>query len=174
MRPPEIVPPEALPTTSSSRSGAIEWKKYRRLALPLSLLAGLVIAVFAPLGVLVFVVSLVFVVWRYRRDHQGSLRAMQGAKMGAFNGLISFLVATAVDAALFHAEYRQQMMVELHRRFAGNPDPQVQHFVQWAGTNQGFAFLVIFSLVFLLVIFLIVSSFIGAVSVSFSASKDRR
>lgn len=173
MRPPEIGPPEALPT-SSSRSGAIEWKKYRRAALPLSFLAGLILAVFAPLGLLVFVVSLVFLVWRYRREHQGSLRAMQGAKMGAFNGLISFLVATAVDAALFHAEYRQQMMDELHRRFAGNPDPQLQHFVQWAGTNQGFAVLVIFSLVFLLVIFLIVSSFIGAVSVSFSASKNRR
>lgn len=173
MRPLEIGPPEALPT-SSSRSGAIEWKKYRRAALPPSFLAGLILAVFAPLGLLVFVVSLVFLVWRYRRDHLGPLRAMQGAKMGAFNGLISFLVATAVDAALFHAEYRQQMMDELHRRFAGNPDPQVQHFVQWAGTNQGFAVLVIFSLVFLLVIFLIVSSFIGAVSVSFSASKNRR
>ena len=169
----DLIAPAAPPVNSNQR-WAINWKKYRRLALPLSFVAGAITGLVPPIGLLLFVALLVFTVGRYCRDHQSPLRALQGAKMGAFNGLISFLVAAAVRAALFHAEYRQQMMVELHRRLADNPDPQFQHILQWAGTNQGFAVLVIFSLIFFLVIFLIVSSFIGAVSVSFSAGKDRR
>ncbi|HEY6249619.1 MAG TPA: hypothetical protein VI685_06635 [Candidatus Angelobacter sp.] len=155
-------------------TGDIQWKQYRRLAMPLSFVAGVGISLLAPLGLLFFVASIVFLVGRYRRDHQGPLRPVQGAKLGAFNGLITFVVAAAMDAALFHEAYRQQIMLGLQKQFGGNPDPKIQQFVHWVGTNQGLAFFVAFSLILGLAIFLIVSSFIGAISVSFSSNRDRR
>lgn len=166
--PPATQPPDAF------QGGDIEWKKYRRVALPLSLLAGLGIAAVAPVGLLFFVGSVVFAVGRYGRDHQGPLRASHGAKMGAFNGLISFLVAAALSTLLYHAEYHRQIMEMVQKQYGGNPDPRAQQVLHLLSTASGYTFFVILSLVFTLVIFLIVSSFIGAVSVSFAANRNRR
>jgi len=144
------------------------------MALPLSLIAGLGISLLPPIGLLFFVASTVYAVGRYGRDHQGPLKASQGAKMGAFNGLISYVVATALGMALNHADYRQQMMLTLQKQFHGNSDPQVQQMLHWIATNQGFVVFTLIALLFGLVVFLIVSSFIGAVTVSFSGNRDRR
>lgn len=155
----------------------IEWRKYRRVALPLSLLAGLGIAFYFPLGLLFFVVAIVYAVGRYAREHQGPLRASHGAKMGAVSGFISFVVIAAVgvlQVAYNFDEYRKQTLVPLQQRLAGNPDPRVQQFIHWASTDHGFIMMLILSMCFLLVVFLIVSSFIGAVSVSFAGNRNRR
>lgn len=173
---PNAIPPE-LPTADSSQRGEVEWKRYRRVALPLSLVAGLGIAFYPPLGLLFFVGAIVYAVSRYAREHPGPLRASHGAKMGAVSGFISFIVIAVVAAlqeVLNFDEYRQQVLVPLQKRLADNPDPRMQQFVHWVGTNQGFITMSILSLCFLLVVFLIVSSFIGAVSVSFAANRNRR
>jgi hypothetical protein len=169
----DLISPTVPPSPSSQR-GAIDWKRYRRLALPLSVLAGVGIAAFAPIGLLFFVASIVFTVGRYTRNHQGPLRASHGAKMGAFNGLISFVVTVALVALLFRHEFHQQMMQALQKQYGGNTDPQIQQLVHWMSTSQGYTFLVIFSIVFGLAVLLIVSSFIGAISVTFSANRARR
>lgn len=146
------------------------------MALPLSLLAGLGIAFYPPLGLLFFVGAIVYAVARYAREHSGPLRASHGAKMGAVSGFISFVVIAAVaimQEALNFEEYRKQVLAPMQQRFAANPDPRIQQFIHWASTDQGFIMMSIFSLFFLLIVFLIVSSFIGAVSLSLSASKKR-
>lgn len=168
----DLIPPAAAPV-SSTETGAIQWKKYRRLALPLSLVAGAGIAVLAPIGLLFFVASIVFAVARYSRDHQGPLRASHGAKMGAFNGLISFATMVALVTLLFRQQFHEQMMQAVQKQYGGNTDPQIQQIVHWMSTSQGYATLIIFSVVFGLAVFLIVSSFIGAVTISFSANRNR-
>ncbi|HEY6349791.1 MAG TPA: hypothetical protein VI636_10300 [Candidatus Angelobacter sp.] len=140
----------------------------------MSLVAGVGIALFLPLGLLFFVASIVFAVGRYGREHQGPLRASQGAKMGAFNGLVSFVVTTTLATTLFHEEQRQQIMQMLQKQLGSISDPLFQRMVHWMMTSQGYVVLVIFSMLVGLAIFLIVSSFIGAVTVSFSAHRDRR
>ena len=94
--------------------------------------------------------------------------------MGAFNGLVSFVVATTLATALFHEEKHQQIMQMLQKQFGSNTDPLVQRFAHWMMTSQGYVVFVILSLLVGLAIFLIVSSFIGAVTISFSANRDRR
>lgn len=181
MRPPtpdaaDLIPKTA-PPGNSSQAGAINWKKYRRLALPLSLLAGVGIVFLLPYGALLFVGVVVFTVGRYSREHQGPLFASQGAKMGAFNGLISFIVlaaATVLQMALNFEDSHRQFLLEFQRRFAGNSDPIIQRIAHLLPTNLGFVTFMILGLVFFLVIFLIVSSFIGAISVSLSANRNRR
>lgn len=170
---PDSIQPPAYPVYASP-AGRIQWKDYRRIAVPLSVVAGTGIAFIAPIGLVIFFGAIVYAVNYYRRQHPAPLSPLQGARMGAFNGLISFVVAAVLQAALNHGEYRQQMMLELQRRFAGNPDPQVQQFVHWASSTQGFTVLVLFTIIFLLVIFLIVSSFAGMLTVAFSTGKDRR
>ena len=170
---PDSVPAQAIPAAPIP-TGGIQWKTFRRLALPLAAVAGVGIAIFAPVGLLLFVAFTIYAVGRYRRDHIGPLRAMHGAKMGAFSGLISFLVATALNAALLNKEYRQQTMQILQNQFGGNPDPQIQHMMRLISTDQGFAIFLVCSLLFGLVIFLVVSSFIGAIAVTFSAPRSRR
>lgn len=171
-----MVSPPTVPL-SSTQSGDIEWKKYRHVALPLSLLAGLGIAFYPPLGLLFFVGAIVYAVGRYAREHSGPLRASHGAKMGAVSGFISFAVVAVVgvlQVVYNFDEYRKQTIVPLQQRLAGNPDPRVQQFIHWVNTDQGFITMLILSMCFLAAVFLIVSSFIGAVSVSFATNRNRK
>src|SRR5262249_1638757 len=92
---PDSIQPPAVPV-SFLPPGQIQWKKSGRVAVPLSVLAGISIAVIAPLGLLIFFGGIVYSVNRYRREHPGHLRASQGALLGALNGLISFLVSAAL------------------------------------------------------------------------------
>ena len=173
---PDLIALESPPADFSQR-GEIEWKKYRRVALPLSLLAGLGIPFYPPLGLLFFVGGIVYAVGRYAREHPGPLRASHGAKMGAVSGFISFVVIAVVgvlQVVYNFDEYRKQTIVPLQQRLAGNPDPRVQQFIHWVNTDQGFITMLILSMCFLAAVFLIVSSFIGAISLSFSANRNRR
>jgi len=154
--------------------GQIQWRSYRRIAVPLSLLAGISIAFVPPIGLLIFFVALTYCVNRYRREHPGPLSTAQGARLGAFNGLISFVVGAALRTALFHAALRQAMLQQVQQRYGGNPDPQIQQFVHWVTTTQGFTIFTVFFLLFLLFIFLIVSSFAGALTVTLTGHKPDR
>jgi hypothetical protein len=165
---------QPLPLPINLDAGKIQWKRYRRIALSLSAVTGICIAFFAPLGLPIFLGAIVYTVGRYRRECAGHLSALQGAKLGAFNGFVSFVAASILQAAFDHGEYRRLMTLELQRRFAGNPDPQVQQFAHWAASDAGFLALMLFSLLFLLAIFLIVSSFAGALTATFSSNRQRR
>ena len=170
---PESVQPPAMPV-SFGAPGQIQWRAYRRLAVPLSLLAGIIIAFVPPIGLLIFFGALTYCVNRYRREHPGPLSNAQGARFGAFNGLVSFVVGAALRTAMFHAEIRQQIIQQLQQRYAGNPDPQMQQLVQLLGTTQGFTIFMVLFLLFLFFIFLIVSSFAGALTVTLSGHKPDR
>jgi len=144
-----------------------------RLALPLAAVTGAGIGVIPPIGLVLFFAALIYCVNRYGRVHPGTLSPAQGARLGTFNGLISYVVAVILQVAVNHGEYRQQMMAGLQRRFAGNPDPQVQQVLHWASTDHGFLVLLIWGMVLLLVIFLVLSSFAGAMTITLLRREKR-
>ena len=170
---PESVQPPAMPV-SFGEAGQIQWRAYRRLAVPLSLLAGISIAFLPPIGLLIFFGAIIYSVNRYRREHPGPLSTSEGAWRGALSGLISYVVVAVLQTALNHAEMRRQMLQELERRYASNPDPQIQQVLHWVATTQGFTIFMVFLLLFLLFIFLVVSSFAGALAVRLSGHKPDR
>ena len=162
---PDSVQPPSIPVPLPQNR--IRWKEYMRLALPLSVVTGAGIGVIPPIGLVIFFAALIYCVNRYGRVHPGILRAGQGARLGTFSGLISYVVAVILRLAAFsHGEYRQQMMADLQRRLAANHDPRVQQFLQWASTDHGFTVLLIWTMFFLLVIFLVLSSFAGAMTIT--------
>ena len=131
-------------------------------------------ALLAPIGLLIFFGAIIYSVNRYRREHAGPLSPAKGARLGAFNGLISFVVAAVIQSVLNHAEMRQQMLQTLQQRYAGNPDPQIQQVLHWVATTQGFAIFMIFVLLSLFFVFLIIASFAGALTVTLSGHKPDR
>lgn len=167
---PESIQPPAVPVNLEG-PGKIRWKSYQRFAVPLSVIAGVSIAFIAPIGLLIFFGAIVYGVNRYRREHPAPLSALQGARLGAFNGLISFVVTAALVAINDHGEFRRQMMLDMQQRLGGSADPRMQDFLQWAGTNQGFLVITLVGTLVTLAIFLIVSSFAGAMTVTLSGNK---
>lgn len=166
---PDSVEPPAVPLNLQAR--AIDWKRYSRFAVPLSILASLAIAFITPIGLLIFFGVIIYCVNRYCREHGGRLSPSHGARLGAFNGLITFLTITVLVTVLSHGEFRQQMVSAMQQKYAASPDPRVQQVLQWAATTHGFVIFMTFSVLFLLVIFLVVSSFAGAITVTLSGNK---
>jgi hypothetical protein len=173
---PESIEPPALPLHPAHPT-PINWKKFFRVALPFSLVAGISIIVYAPLGLLVFIACVMVAVGRYRRDHSGPLTATQGAKLGAVTGVLGFVLPVLVIIIIMFrqsAGYRQQLALMLQQRLGPNPDPQTLHIAQWFSSPLGFVFEVIFTILFLLAIVAIISSLAGAVSAAGFANRSRR
>lgn len=172
---PESIEPPAVPLHFAHPT-PINWRKFLSVALPLSLLAGYSIVKFA-LGLLVFIACVMGAVSWYRRKHSGALTTKQGAKLGAVAGILSFILPLIVIVVVMvrqSAEHRKQLELMMQQRLGPNPDPQTLHIAQWLSSPQGFVFEVILSVLFLLAIVAIISSLIGAVSVTGFANRSRR
>jgi ABC-type multidrug transport system fused ATPase/permease subunit len=172
---PASIEPPALPL-HFAHPAPIEWKKFLRSALPLCLLAGISIIVYAPLGLLVFIACVMVAVSRYRRNYSGALTATQGAKLGAVAGVLSFvlpLIVVIIVMVRQSAEYRQQVAVMFQQRLGPTPDPQAVQVAQWFSSPQGFVFGAAFTILFLLAIAAIISSLAGAVSAAGFARRRR-
>ena len=172
---PASIEPPAVPLHFTN-AAPIDWKKFLRVALPLSLLAGFSIVKFA-LGLLVFIAWVMGAVSWYRRKHSSALTTKQGAKLGAVAGLLSFVLPTIVVVIVMvqhSAEYRQQAMLMFQQRLGPNPDPQTLHIAQWFSSPQGFVLEVVFTVLFLLAIVAIISSLVGAISAAGFANRSRR
>lgn len=102
---------------------------------------------------------------------------MQGAKLGAVAGVLSFVppVIWGVIVIVYQsAEYRRQVELMVQQRLVNNPEPLAQRFAHWLPSTPGIVFLVIFSVVVVLVVVAIISSLAGAVSVTGFANRSRR
>jgi hypothetical protein len=161
---------QALPGEESTGGGyppfpadaGIHWGAFFRAAALLSPIPGFLTLVFFPIGLLVvFPLSLSSAMARYRRYHAGRLSGGQGARMGAFMGLLSFASLAVIFFAVL--PWSRPIMIErVHEFAARNPDPQIQAQMLWFATPDGFVALAIFSLLFVLVCFLIVGMASGA------------
>lgn len=154
----------------------IERKKFWRIAVPFSLISGAALAFLGPFGVPIFLFAVVLAVSRYHRNYPGPLPASRGARLGAFTGLLTFIVAAglgAIEALRNTSEIRNQLLQVIQQKTATNPDLRTQQAAQFLATDQGFMFFLIFLVVFLLVFCLMLSSAAGALTVVFSGNKRR-
>lgn len=172
---PASIEPPAVPLHFAPPT-PINWKKFLPVALLLSLLAGISIIAFAPVGLLVFIACVMGAVSWYRRKHSGTLTATQGAKLGAVTGVLGFVLPLIIVIVLMvrqSAEYRKQMELVIQQKLGPNPDPQALQIAHWFSSPQGFVFSVIFTVLFLLAIVAIISSLAGAVSAAGFSNRRR-
>ena len=149
--PPPIGPP-----------GPIQWNLLFRLASPLAVISGVMSILVFPVGLLlVLPFSLKRIITRYRPFHTGALLPGQGAAIGGFMGLLSFIAFLVFFLATLSLR-RANVLDKVHQWIAQAPDAQSRQIAQWFATSQGFTLLVISAIVFVLVIFLIAGAISGA------------
>lgn len=140
----------------------IQWNLLFRLASPLAVITGVMSYLIFPVGLLlVLPFSLKRIITRYRPFHTGALPANQGAAIGAFMGLLSFVGFLVFSLATLSLQ-RAEMLNKLHELAAQAPDAQSRQLAQWLATSQGFALFTVAILIFLLAIFLIAGALSGA------------
>lgn len=172
---PDFIQPPPFPVTLQP-AGQIQWKRFWRIALPLIIISGVAVGLFGIFGIILFLVSLVIAISRYRREQNGTLTASQGGRLGAVMGLVSYLVVVimvTVQVALRFADFRQQWLQNLQQRMGSNPDPQIQGFIHWAATDQGILVISLVSTIISAILVGVIAGLIGAVTASSGGSKRR-
>jgi hypothetical protein len=94
-----------------------------------------------------------------RRRILGTIKPGSGARLGAITGLLIFGVSTVFETlavVLLHkgADLRSQMLDRVQQVAQHYPGPEVQPFVDFVKTPQGFAFVMAGSVIFGLVAFI--------------------
>jgi hypothetical protein len=101
-----------------------------------------------------------------------------GAKLGAFSGLLFFGVSTILEAlalAVLHkgAEVRSVMLDKVQQAAARYPSSEVQPFLDFVKSPDGFAIMMVASVVFGLVAFVLLASCGGALGAALLGRRDR-
>ena len=168
---PDSIQPPAVPVNLDA-AGEIQWKRFLRVGLPLSILGCFSVAVLGPYGMLVCQGIVAIAVARYRRNHHGFLRGSQGALLGASLGFFIFVVYLlffVTEVAINPTEFHSQMVANIQQTFADNPSPLAQQLAQLAISNfWGF---VLLALSFAFVVTVVLSGITGALTASFSRRK---
>jgi hypothetical protein len=155
--PPESAPPPVAPV------GQIQWGLFFRTASPLAILTGVMTYIFFPVGfLLVLPFSLKRIIARYRAFHPGALRPAQGAAMGAFMAVLSFVAFLVFFLATLSVN-REPVLAKMRTMAAQAPDPQLQQRMLLLASNEGFIALAVFTLFLFLAVFLLVGTLSGAV-----------
>jgi hypothetical protein len=113
-----------------------------------------------------------------RRSPGISIRPRAGARLGALSGLWFFgllAVLNTLAVAVLHkgAELRSEQMENLQRWAARYPSPVAQPVVDFAKTPDGFAIMMVASLVLGFIIVLLLSSCGGALAATLWRRRDR-
>ena len=113
-----------------------------------------------------------------RRNPGSAIRPAFAARLGAFSGLLLFGMSTILETlvvVVLHKgpEIRSEMMDKVQQAAARYPGPQVEPFLEFVKSPGGFAFMMVASLVFGFVAFLILGGLGGAVSAAIGKKRDR-
>jgi hypothetical protein len=163
----------------SAGSLPVTWPRAPSQIAPCALAAG-VAALLMFVGLNPFVAAIVagfLAVSFARRRSASGLRAGAGAKLGAFGGLLLFAASTILEmlaVVVLHegAEIRAQIMEKLQQAASRYPGPEVKPFLEFVNSPDGFAILLVGSLIFVLVAFILLSSLGGALSAAFLGRRD--
>jgi zinc-ribbon domain len=146
-------------------------------------LAAIVAVGLTALGLNPFVASLgagFLAVAFYRRGGPGiSIRSGSGAKLGAVSGVLFFAMSTILEllaVALLHkgAEIRGQMLDKIQQAAARYPGPEVQPFLDFVKSPDGFAIMMVASVIFGLLAFVVLGTCGGALGAALLGRRDRR
>ncbi|HTU42986.1 MAG TPA: hypothetical protein VMF10_14855 [Candidatus Aquilonibacter sp.] len=113
-----------------------------------------------------------------RRTLGAALRPGTGARLGAFTGLLIFGLSTIFETlavVLLHkgAEMRSEMLDKVQQVAQRYPGPEVQPFVDFVKTPEGFAFMMIGSVIFGLVAFIALGAAGGALGAWFMGRNQK-
>ena len=159
--------------------GRIQWAR----ALPL---AGLTGAIAGVLSVIPFV-SLGCCLWMlgagaltvvlYRERTQADVSTSMGFRLGAFSGLLGYLVYVllfgimqVVRGRQFRSAFRQQ----LEQAAAANPDPSVRQMIERMSTPEGIATVITVMLAAFLLVFVLFAAAGGALGASLLGRRESR
>jgi hypothetical protein len=122
--------------------------------------------------------GLLAVVFSRRRSPGIVIRPAAGARLGAIGGLLLFGMSTVFETlavAVLHkgGELRSEMMDKIQQAAARYPGPEVQPFLDFAKSPEGFAFLLVASVIFGLLAFIALGSLGGALGARFTGRRDR-
>ncbi len=173
-------PPEAgllLPVISAS-SVAEGWSR----DLKPCALAAAVAVILTFLGLNPFVAALgaglLAVVLSRRRVTGNLIQPTTGVRLGALSGLLLFgmsIIFESLAVLVLHkgAELRSEMMDKIQQAAARYPGPEVQPFLEFAKSPDGFAFMMAGSLIFGLVAFIALGTLGGALGAALMRRRDR-
>jgi hypothetical protein len=113
-----------------------------------------------------------------RRRIPGRLKPSLGARIGALGGLLLFGMSTIFEALaviLLHKEVqlRTEMLDKIQQTASRYPGPELQPFLDFVKTPEGFAFMMAGSVLFALAAFVLLGSLGGAASAAILGRRDR-
>jgi len=112
------------------------------------------------------------------RNPGTAIRAAAGAKIGALSGLLSFGISTLLEmlaVLVLHkgAEVRSEMIDKFQQAATRYPGPEVQPFLDFVKASDGFAIMLVASLIFGLAAFLVLGGLGGALGASVLGRRNR-
>jgi len=105
----------------------------------------------------------------YRQRTPGTqATALSGAGLGAFGGLLWFVISSIAGGLVVYAMHKEpelhdEVLKKIQQAAAGSNDPQVQALLDYVKTPGGFAVVVILSLVLMFFAAMVLGSIGGAV-----------
>lgn len=113
-----------------------------------------------------------------RRISGTAIGAGAGARLGVLSGLLLFAMSTIPEMfalAMLHkgAEIRSQMMEKLQQMATRYPGPESQPFLDFVKSPDGFAIMMVASVIFALVAFVVLGGLGGALGAAFLGRNDR-
>jgi hypothetical protein len=113
-----------------------------------------------------------------RRDPGTLIRSGAGARLGALSGLLFFGMSTVLETlavTVLHkgAEIRSEMLDKVQQAATRYPGPEVQPFLDFVKSPDGFAIMMVASVIFGLVAFIILGSCGGALGAALLGRRER-
>lgn len=114
----------------------------------------------------------------YHRSSGGMLVTGKAARLGAMAGAISFAATallTVLLIVLLHAQqqFHDMMMKAVEQGVVNPSDPEVQAFLQWLHTAQGFGIILAFGMVGALVLSMLFSAVGGVIGTTLFRDRGR-
>jgi hypothetical protein len=113
-----------------------------------------------------------------RRRHEGGIQPGAGARFGALSGVFLFMIAGVLEtliivAAHKTAELRAEMLEKVQQAASRYPTPDVQPLLDFVKSPNGFTFMLIASLVFGFVAFVVLGAIGGALGALLFGRRNR-
>jgi hypothetical protein len=102
-----------------------------------------------------------------RRRQESAMTPGTAARLGALSGIFLFIIAGALETTIIvtthkTAELRAEMLDKIQQAAARYPNPDVQPFLDFAKSPNGFTFMLVSSLIFGFVAFVALGAIGGA------------
>jgi hypothetical protein len=113
----------------------------------------------------------------YHRTQSGALRTIKAVRLGALAGAISFVATvllTVLAIVLLHSQqqFHDLMMKAIEQSVANQSGPEVQSFLQWVHTQQGFGIILILGMLGALVLSMLFAAVGGAIGSSLFRARN--